>query len=57
MYRTGDFGTKVGKVLVPKYKRCSVLNLVLATSFTLLTVVVEGLLYHGLPAEWVQTTG
>ena len=53
--RTGNFGTKLGKVLIPNYKRWAVLNLVLATSFTLLTVVVEGLLYHGLPTEWVRS--
>ena len=54
VYRTGNFGIKLGRLLIPKYKRWSVANLVLAALFTLLTVAVEGLLYHGIPAQWVR---
>ena len=55
VYRTGNFGLYLGWVLISKYKRCAVINLVLATMFALLTVVVEGLLYHGMPTHWVRT--
>ena len=55
VYRTGNFGIKLGRLLIPKYKRWSVANLVLAALFTLLTVAVEGLLYHGMPPQWVRS--
>ena len=55
VYRTGNFGIYIGRLLIPKYKRWSVFNLVLAAMFALLTVAVEGLLYHGMPPQWVRS--
>ena len=54
VYRTGNFGVYLGRILIHKYKGWSVANLVLAALFALLTVAAEGLLYHGLPQEWVR---
>ena len=55
VYRTGNFGIKLGRVFIPKYKRWSVANLVLSVLFVLATGEVEGLLYQGMPQQWVRT--